>query len=54
MQMATFPTTQWETLHYLRALGFLVADGVIQRFDDLDDVIAYVEGFVDAPPRFAL
>lgn len=40
------PDTQWATLNYLRALGFLVADEVIQRFDDLEDVIAYVEGFV--------
>jgi DNA ligase (NAD+) len=40
------PPTQWETLQYLRALGFLVADDVIRRFDDLEDVIAYVEGFV--------
>ncbi len=39
------PTTQWETLRYLRALGFQVADGVIQRFDDLDALIGYVVGF---------
>jgi DNA ligase (NAD+) len=39
------PTTQWETLHYLRALGFQVADGVVRRFDDLDALIDYVVGF---------
>jgi DNA ligase (NAD+) len=39
------PATQWETLHYLRALGFLVADGVIRRFDDLEEMIGYVVGF---------
>jgi DNA ligase (NAD+) len=40
------PAAQWDTLQFLRAAGFLVADGVIRRFDDLEDVIAYVEGFV--------
>ena len=39
------PATQWETLNYLRALGFLTADEVLRRFDDLDEVIAYAEGF---------
>jgi DNA ligase (NAD+) len=39
------PATQFETLQYLRALGFLVADGVIRRFDDLEELITYVEGF---------
>jgi DNA ligase (NAD+) len=39
------PTSQWETLSYLRELGFLTADGVIKRFDDLERVIEYVEGF---------
>jgi DNA ligase (NAD+) len=41
------PETQWATLRYLRDLGFLVADGVVRHFDDLEDVIAYAEGFVD-------
>ncbi len=40
------PATQWETLNYLRALGFLVADGVLRRFDTLDEVIDHVTGFV--------
>ncbi len=39
------PATQWEILHYLRDLGFLAAEEVIRRFDDLEDVIAYVEAF---------
>ncbi|MGQ9848519.1 MAG: NAD-dependent DNA ligase LigA [Aggregatilineaceae bacterium] len=39
------PATQWETLHYLRDLGFLTAHDVIQRFDNLDDVIAFVQAF---------
>ncbi len=40
------PVTQWDTLHFLRALGFLTAEPVIRRFDDLDDVIAYAQDFV--------
>ncbi len=39
------PDTQFETLRFLRDLGFLTADGVIRRFDDLEATIAYVEGF---------
>lgn len=39
------PATQWETLHYLRDLGFLTAHDVIQHFDNLDDVIAFVQAF---------
>ena len=39
------PATQWETLHYLRDLGFLTAHDVVQRFDNLDDVIAFVQAF---------
>jgi len=38
------PTSQWETLAYLRALGFPVTD-VAQRFDNLEDAIAYTETF---------
>ncbi|MBN1201423.1 MAG: NAD-dependent DNA ligase LigA [Anaerolineae bacterium] len=41
------PGTQWGTLDYLRRLGFLTADGVIRQFDDLEAMIAYVEGFED-------
>jgi DNA ligase (NAD+) len=39
------PATQWETLNYLRALGFRTADGVLRRFTDLDELIAYVVAF---------
>ncbi len=46
------PATQWETLHYLDALGFRVAHDVIRRFDTLDEVIAYIEDF--GPRRDAL
>src|SRR5258708_4325070 len=35
------PTSQWETLEYLRDLGFLVSDQ-IRRFDDLEELIAYL------------
>ncbi len=38
------PRGQWEILQLLRALGFLVSDH-IQRFDDLDAMIAYVKAF---------
>jgi len=38
------PTTQWETLEYLKALGFPVAD-IARRFDNLEDAIAYTETF---------
>ncbi len=36
------PTSQWEVLEYLKALGFPVTD-VAKRFDDLDSAIAYTE-----------
>jgi DNA ligase (NAD+) len=39
------PATQWETLHYLRALGFLTADGVTRHIQNLEDVIAYTREF---------
>jgi len=38
------PASQWETLAYLRALGFPVTD-VARRFDNLEDAIAYTETF---------
>ncbi|MBP7694575.1 MAG: NAD-dependent DNA ligase LigA, partial [Anaerolineales bacterium] len=38
--------TQWETLAYLRQLGFPVADAA-RRFDRLEDAIAYCESWVD-------
>jgi DNA ligase (NAD+) len=36
------PTSQWEILEYLKALGFPVTD-VAKRFDHLDSAIAYTE-----------
>ncbi len=36
------PTSQWEILEYLRALGFPVTD-VAKRFNDLESAIAYTE-----------
>ena len=38
------PTSQWELLEYLRALGFPVTD-VAQRFDDLEAAIEYTQSF---------
>jgi DNA ligase (NAD+) len=38
--------TQWETLGYLRAMGFPVTD-VANRFDTLDKAIAYCERWAD-------
>ncbi|MCC7446936.1 MAG: NAD-dependent DNA ligase LigA [Anaerolineae bacterium] len=38
------PRSQWDTLNYLRDLGFRVTEH-IQRFDDLDAVIDYVKAF---------
>ena len=38
------PTSQWEILEYLKALGFPVTD-VARRFNDLDSAIAYTETF---------
>ena len=39
------PATQWDTLAYLRSMGFLTADEMIRHFDDLDAVIAFLEAF---------
>ena len=36
------PTSQWEILEYLKALGFPVTD-IAKRFDDLEKAIAYTE-----------
>lgn len=41
------PHSQYETLHYLHDLGFVIASDVIRHFGELDEVIDYVEGFVD-------
>ncbi|MCS6772774.1 MAG: NAD-dependent DNA ligase LigA [Thermoflexales bacterium] len=39
------PTTQWETLHWLRQAGFPVSD-LAQRFEALEAAIAYCESFI--------
>lgn len=39
------PSTQWEILHYLQRLGFLISEDVIRRFDTLDEAIDYVDDF---------
>ncbi len=39
-------TTQWQVLDYLRGLGFRVADH-IRRFESLDTLISYCEGWVE-------
>ncbi|MBI3363180.1 MAG: NAD-dependent DNA ligase LigA [Chloroflexi bacterium] len=49
MENGSIPT-QWETLEYLRALGFPVTD-VAKRFDSLDKAIAYCEAWVDKRDR---
>ena len=38
------PTSQWEILEYLKALGFPVTD-IARRFNDLDTAIKYTETF---------
>jgi len=40
------PTTQWETLLYLRELGFPVSEH-IARFESLDELIAYCEAWIE-------
>jgi len=40
------PSTQWETLDYLRALGFPCSE-YVDRFESLDEVIAYCESWVE-------
>ncbi|GIV83210.1 MAG: DNA ligase [Candidatus Roseilinea sp.] len=42
----TPPRTQWETLDYLRQLGFPVTD-IAQRFGDLESAIAYCASYVE-------
>ncbi|MFQ6099929.1 MAG: NAD-dependent DNA ligase LigA [Anaerolineae bacterium] len=39
------PSTQWESLTYLRELGFPVSEHVA-RFESLEEVIAYCEGWI--------
>jgi DNA ligase (NAD+) len=36
------PTSQWEVLEYLKALGFPITD-IAKRFDDFEDAITYTE-----------
>ncbi len=38
------PTSQWEILEYLKALGFPVTD-IAKRFDDFEKAIAYTESW---------
>ena len=38
------PSSQWEVLEYLRALGFPVTD-IGRRFDDFEDAIVYTESW---------
>jgi DNA ligase (NAD+) len=40
------PHTQWETLRYLRNLGFRISEH-IARFESLDDVAAYCQDWID-------
>ncbi len=42
----TPPRTQWETLDYLRRLGFPVTN-IAQRFGDLESAIAYCASYVE-------
>ena len=41
------PKSQWETLDYMRKLGFLTAADVIRHFETLEETIEYVTAFVD-------
>ena len=38
------PTSQWDLLEYLKALGFPITD-IARRFDDFEDAIAYTESW---------
>jgi DNA ligase (NAD+) len=38
------PTSQWEVLEYLKALGFPVTE-IARRFDDFEDALAYTESW---------
>ena len=42
----SIPTSQWELLEYLKALGFPVTD-VARRYDDIESAIAYTETWKD-------
>jgi len=40
------PATQWETLAYLKKMGFLCSE-VARRFETLDETITYLESFLE-------
>ncbi len=40
------PGSQWETLEYLRGLGFPISD-VARRFTDIEEVIAYCQSYAE-------
>lgn len=42
----TAPRTQWETLHYLKRLGFPVTD-IARQFHDLEAAIAYCTSYIE-------
>ena len=44
---ADAPPTQWETLHWLRDLGFPVALDYCRLFEDFDALVDYCVGWVD-------
>ena len=41
------PATQWETLEYMRDLGFPVPTDVLEKCDDIDCVVAACEAWVE-------
>jgi DNA ligase (NAD+) len=44
---ASAPRTQWETLDYLKAMGFPTAHDVNRRLESLDKAIAYCESWIE-------
>ena len=47
LQGADAPATQWDTLHFLRDLGFPVALKYCRLFEDFDALVDYCVGWVD-------
>jgi len=47
LEGAEGPATQWQTLHFLRDLGFPVALDYCRLFEDFDELVAYCVGWVD-------
>jgi DNA ligase (NAD+) len=41
------PHTQWETVHYLKAMGFPIAEDVVRKFTSLDEVADYAQTITD-------